>query len=135
MLPNTLTDYQKTSLHDVEVELKIGIASWERQKDKKQRVLVDVDIYRLQGKFTGTSIKACINYDKPFQFITQIWPKRAHTDLLETFVEELIAFCLKDKTADAVRVCLRKPHVYNGKATPSVEFFRLRSSRKGRKKS
>ena len=127
-------NYQKVSLHDVEVELKLGIAGWERHKEKKQRVLVDVDLFRLRGKFTGKSIRDCVNYDLPFKFITQTWSRRAHTDLLETFVEELIVLCLKDKTIDAVRVSIRKPHVYNGRATPGVEFFRMRETAKTKKK-
>lgn len=119
-------DYQKTSLHDIEVEVKVGIDTWERAGGKKQKIIVDVDLYRYQREFKGKSIKDCLNYHVPFERVTKDWAKRPHTDLLETLVEELVTFCLKDKTVDAVRVRVRKPHVYNGRATPSVEFFRQR---------
>jgi FolB domain-containing protein len=119
-------DYQKTSLHDIEVEVRLGIDAWERAGGKKQKVLVDIDLYRFQREFKGKSIKDCLNYHTPFERVTKGWAKRPHTDLLETLVEELVTFCLKDKTVDAVRVTVRKPHVYNGRATPSVEFFRHR---------
>ncbi len=127
-------NYQKTSLHDIDVEIKVGIAGWERHPQKKQKVLVDIDLFRFQSAFTGKNIKDCLDYDLPFRYVTENWPKRPHTELLETLVEELIAFCLKIKTVDAVRVSVRKPHVYNGRATPSVEFFRLRKKTNLKKK-
>jgi dihydroneopterin aldolase len=130
MMNNDLMDYQKISLHDIDVEVKVGVADWEKHPQKKQKVIVDVDLFRFQGKFNGKSIEDCISYEPPFNFVTQNWPKRSHTELLETLVEELIAFCFKIKTVDAVRVSIKKPHVYNGRATPGVEFFHLRKEKK-----
>ena len=126
----TMFDYQKTSLHDIETEIKIGIDGWERTPGKKQKVLIDIDLFRFQGAFKGKSIKDCLNYHLPFERVTKGWANRPHTELLETLVEELVTFCLKDKRVDAVKVSIRKPHVYNGRATPAVEFFRLRKKKK-----
>ncbi len=122
-----MRDYQKTSLHDVEVEIRVGLCDWERRK--KQKVLVDVDLYRFKGAFTAKKIKDCLDYDRPYKFITESWPKRPHTDLLETLAEDLAVFCLRDKKVEAVRVCIRKPQVYKGKAVPAVEFFRARKKK------
>jgi len=121
-----LQNYQKTSLTGLEIEMGIGIAPWEKTGGKTQKLVIDVDMYRYAGAFTGTDISDCIDYSAVFGYVTQNWPNRPHTDLLETLVEELVGFCLKDKTIAACRVTLSKPHVFNGRAVPSVEFFRTR---------
>ena len=123
-----LADYQKISLEDVDVEIKLGCADWE--KGKPQKVLIDVDLYTFKGKFDGKSLKDCVDYERPFLYITKTWPKRKHVILFEDIAEDLVAFCLKDKLVDAVRVRIRKPHVYNGRGTPAVEFFRIRDKSK-----
>jgi dihydroneopterin aldolase len=117
--------HHRVALKDVAVIVRIGIADWERHKP--QRLLVDVEMFRAAGAFTGKSIADCINYDEVFRFITEEWPKRPHTDLLETLVEELVAACFRDKTVAACRVAIRKPDVYDGQAVPGVEFYRVRS--------
>ncbi len=127
----SLADYQKISLEDVEVEIELGCADWERLKP--QRVLVDVDLYSFKEKYNGKSLKDCVDYERPFLYITKTWPKRGHVVLFEDLAEDLVAFCLKDKLVDAVRVRIRKPHVYNGRGTAAIEFFRTRKTQ-GRKK-
>ena len=123
-------DYQKASLYDIDIKVGIGIHPWEYRK--KQRILVDVDLYRYQGAFRGKKIGDCINYDLPFNHVTKVWPKRKHTDLVETLAEELVEFCLRIQTVDAVRVRIRKPDVYKGKAVPGIEFFRTKPAKKKR---
>ncbi len=122
-----MRDYQKTSLHDVALDVRIGILDFERKK--KQRIIVDLDLFRFRGAFKGKKIADCLDYDAPFQYITKEWPKRAHTDLIETLAEDLIAFCLKMKGVEAARVAIRKPDIYKGKATPAVAFFRMKSKK------
>ncbi len=120
-------NYHKTLLHGLEIEMSLGIVDWERVAGKKQRIVIDVDLYRWQGPFTGKTINDCMDYARVFSFVTQNWPDRAHVDLIETLAEELIGFCLQDVTVEACRVAIRKPHVFNGKAVPGVEFFRKKS--------
>ena len=108
----------------------IGIHPWEYKK--KQRILVDVDMYSFKGAFKGKKIDDCINYDLPFNYVTQVWPKRKHTGLVETLAEELVEFCLRIKDVEAVRVRIRKPDVYKGKAVPGIEFFRTKYTKKKR---
>jgi FolB domain-containing protein len=119
MMPN----YQKATLRDIEVKVGIGIFDWERKK--KQKISVDVDLFSFKTRFKGKDIKDCINYDLPYGFVMG-WAKRKHTDLLETLAEELVAFCLKIKGVDAVRVHIRKPEVYKDKCVPGIEFFRVK---------
>ena len=122
-----LRNTQTVSLTDIEVEAAVGIAEWERVPGKSQRLLVDVEIAAEMDRFTGTTIDDCFDYDRIYRHVTGDWPQRAHTDLIETLAESLIRFCLEDQRVAACRVRVRKPHVYNGRAVPGVEFVRYRA--------
>jgi 7,8-dihydroneopterin aldolase/epimerase/oxygenase len=120
--------YERVALEDLTVELQVGINQWERAPGKAQRLLVTVEMFRHRGAFTGTSVADCINYDRVYSHIAARWtPARAHIDLLEPLLEELVAVCFEDTRVEACRVAIRKPHVYNGHAVPTVEVYRLRS--------
>lgn len=124
--PFSETGYQRVGLREVVVEMHIGIADWERQPDCKQRVVVNVDMYRVLPDTPARSIDDCINYDPIHEHITREWPNRPHTDLLETLAEELVALCLDDSKVAAVRVELQKPDVYQDTAAARVEVFQRR---------
>jgi FolB domain-containing protein len=120
--------YERVALEDLTVELQVGINPWERTPGKAQRLLVTVEMFRHRGAFSGTSVADCIDYDRVYGHIAAHWtPARAHTDLLEPLLEELVAVCFEDVRVEACRVAIRKPHVYNGHAVPAVEVYRLRS--------
>ena len=120
--------YERVALEDFTVELQVGVDEWERAPGKAQRLLVTVEMFRHRGAFSGTGIADCIDYDRVYGYIAARWtPARAHIDLLEPLLEELVAVCLEDTRVEACRVAIRKPHVYNGRAVPVVEVYRLRS--------
>jgi dihydroneopterin aldolase len=120
--------YERVALEDLTVELQVGVNQWERAPGKAQRLLVTVEMFRHRGAFTGASVADCINYDRVYSHIAARWtPARAHIDLLEPLLEELVATCFEDARVEACRVAIRKPHVYNGHAVPVVEVYRLRS--------
>ena len=120
--------YERVALEDLTVELQVGINQWERAPGKAQRLLVTVELFRHRGAFTGASLADCINYDRVYSHIAARWtPARAHIDLLEPLLEELVVVCFEDARVEACRVAIRKPHVYNGQAVPVVEVYRLRS--------
>jgi dihydroneopterin aldolase len=120
--------YERVALEDLTVELQVGVNQWERAPGKAQRLLVTVEMFRHRAAFTGASVADCINYDRVYSHIVARWtPARAHIDLLEPLLEELVAVCFEDARVEACRVAIRKPHVYNGAAVPAVEVYRLRS--------
>jgi dihydroneopterin aldolase len=120
--------YERVALEDLTVELQVGVDPWERAPGKAQRLLVTVEMFRHRDRFTGTSVADCVNYDRVYRHIAAHWtPDRAHVDLLEPLLEELVAVCFEDARVQACRVAIRKPHVYNGQAVPVVEVYRLRS--------
>jgi 7,8-dihydroneopterin aldolase/epimerase/oxygenase len=124
--------YERVALEDVTVELQVGVNQWERSPGKAQRLLLTVEMFRHRGAFTGIGVADCIDYDRLYGYIAAHWtPERAHVDLLEQLLEELVAVCLEDARVEACRVAIRKPHVYNGRAVPLVEVYRLRSDISG----
>ena len=119
--------YERVALEDVTVELQVGIEQWERVSGKAQRLLVTVEMFRHRDAFTGTSVAECIDYDRVHRHIADHWTVvRPHVDLLESLLEELVTVCFEDARIEACRVAIRKPHVYNGRAVPLVEVYRLR---------
>jgi dihydroneopterin aldolase len=120
--------YERVALENVTVELQVGVEAWERAPGKAQRLLVTVEMFRRRGAFTGTALADCIDYDRVHRHIAARWtPARAHVDLLEPLLEELLAVCFEDARVEACRVGIRKPHVYDGRAVPLVEVYRLRA--------
>ena len=120
--------YERVALEDFAVELQVGVGDWERTPGKAQRLLVTVEMFRHRRAFTGASLADSIDYDRVYGHVAQRWtPTRAHVDLLETLLEELVTVCFEDTRVEACRIAIRKLHVYNGRAVPVVEVYRLRS--------
>ena len=120
--------YERVALEDLAVELRVGVSDWERTPGKAQRLLVTVETFRHRGAFAGSSLTDCIDYGRVYRHVIERWtPARAHVDLLEQLLEELVAVCFEDARVEACRVAIRKPHVYNARAVPLVEVYRLRS--------
>ena len=94
--------YERVALEDLMVELQVGVNQWERAPGKAQRLLVTVEMFRHRGAFTGASVADCINYDRVYGHIAGRWtPARAHIDLLEPLLEELIAVCFQYDRVEA----------------------------------
>jgi dihydroneopterin aldolase len=116
-------DYECVSLNGLILPLHIGIRDWERHPDRKQRVQVDVACYRPLGP-QPARIEDCLDYSRLYRYVTQQWPARGHTDLLETLAHDLLAFAFQDATVTAARVRLAKLDVYLDDAVPVVELVR-----------
>jgi 7,8-dihydroneopterin aldolase/epimerase/oxygenase len=116
------------ALEDVALEMPVGLKDWERTPGKAQRLLVSVELFRHRGALPDPRLADCLDYGRLARHLLGTWtPARAHTDLLETLIEELVALCLDDPRVEACRVTIRKPHVYNGRAVPLVEVYRTRA--------
>jgi dihydroneopterin aldolase len=123
---NPQASHQCLALRDVRVAVRVGVHAEERAAP--QLLIVDVELYRRQDRFVGTSLADCLDYDRIYAHLTQEWPKRPHVELLENLAEGLLAFCLTDSRIEACRVVIRKPEVYPGTATPEISAFRLRAA-------
>lgn len=119
--------WHRIGLEGVTVSMKVGAADFEQHPNHRQPLVIDVDLYRFAGPLPVAGLADTLDYDRLYRQLTEVWPKRAHTDLLETLAEDLLAFCFEDPRVDAVRVKLRKPAIYGGQATPVVEILRVKT--------
>lgn len=117
-------NYQKLSLRDVRVQIRVG--AFAHEKMEPQTVEVDVELYRHYDAYDGEGLDDCLNYDPIYRYLTEDWPGRDHTDLLEAWAEDLIRHCLEDGKVDACLVRIRKPDVYPGATVPEIEMLRHR---------
>ena len=113
--------YERVALEDLAVDLQVGVSDWERTPGKAQRLLITVEMFRHRGGFAGSSLADCIDYGRVYRHVTEGWtPARAHVDLREQLLEELVAVCFEDSRVEACRIAIRKHHVYDGGAVPLV---------------
>lgn len=116
--------YQCLALRGVTLQLRVGV--YAAEKAAPQPVTIDVELYRRAGRFTGTGLADCLDYDRVHRWLVETWPGRPHVELLETLAEELIGKCLEDARVEACRVVLRKPAAYGGVGVPEIEVLRRR---------
>jgi dihydroneopterin aldolase len=119
--------YERVALEDVAVEIPVGIHAEELVPGASQRVLVTLELFRHRGRLTSNSVDACLDYAPLAAHLLTSWtPARRHTGLLEALAEELVELGLGDPRVEACRVVIRKPDIYDGRATPTVEVYRVR---------
>jgi dihydroneopterin aldolase len=71
--------YERVALEDVEVDIPVGIADWERVPGKAQRLRVTIEMFRHRGAFAGAGIADCIDYSRVYRHIERHWtPARPH---------------------------------------------------------
>jgi 7,8-dihydroneopterin aldolase/epimerase/oxygenase len=121
---NHLESYQCLALRDVRVQVRVGVHRHEHEGP--QLLSVDVELYRRQDRFTGTSLADCLDYDRLYFHLTERWPEREHVPLLERLADDLAELCLEDRRVEACRVIVRKPDIYPGTATPEITVYRVR---------
>ncbi len=118
-------DRQCVALRNVAVPVRLGLL--ERERAAPQTVIVDVELWRRHRGYRGGGLAECLDYDRIHRHLTEVWPRRPHTGLLEELAEDLIAVCFADPKVEACRVRIRKPQVYGDGAVPELEVVRRRS--------
>ncbi len=114
-------------LRDVHVQASVGLHAWERHPERPSRLIVNAEMFAYAaGPVDGAGRAGIIDYD-PVRRAIAAWPDRAHVDLLETLVEELVAACFDNAAVQACRVCVVKPDIFNDAAAAGVEVFRVRA--------
>ncbi len=118
-------NWQCLALREVPLDVRLGVYPHERERP--QRVLVDVELWRRMDRFEGTSLADCLDYDRIHRWLVETWPLRGHTELLEQLAEELLAKCLEDPRVEWCRVRIRKPEAHGGRGVPEILATRRRS--------
>ncbi len=120
------SDYYKTSLVDMRLELPLGIHPWEHDPRRPQSVTLDIDVYWLRpAGFHPLAISDVVDYEQIRNDI-RAWAGHGHTKLIETLLEELLDICLRDQRVVLARVRLAKLGVFNEVREAAVEAVRRR---------
>jgi dihydroneopterin aldolase len=118
-------DWQSLALREVPLEVRLGVYDEERQRP--QRLSVDVELWRRRPPTPAAGLGDCLDYDRVYKWLVGTWPKRPHVELLESLAEELAARCLEDERVDACVVRLRKLDAYGGAGWPEITLRRRRA--------
>jgi len=111
-------------LKNFETRLSIGIHDFEKQA--KQRVIVNVDLYLdPDGKVERDHIGETVDYDFVRREIAGL-AESSHFNLQETFCERILAICLARPGVVAARVSSEKLDVYPDCESVGFEIFRTR---------
>ena len=119
--------YRRIILRNVQVEAKVGMHPWEMHPERPARLIVNVEIFVPLDENPASFV----DYD-PIREALRAWPRRPHTPLLETLVDELAALCLAHPSAAACRVSVMKPDIFNEAEGAGVEVYRVKPPAAGR---
>lgn len=123
---NPLLGHQCVALRDVRIAVRLGVYATEHVAP--QPISVDVELYRRNERAQVASLADCLDYDRIYRHLTEDWPRRPHTELLEQLADALASFCLLDARIEACRVIIRKLDIYPDSAVPEIALFRLASA-------
>jgi dihydroneopterin aldolase len=97
-------------LRNFETRISIGVHDFEKQA--KQRVIINVDLYlEPAGRIQRDHISETVDYDFLRQEVATL-ADSGHFHLQETFCERILALCLARPGVTAARVSSEKPDVY-----------------------
>jgi dihydroneopterin aldolase len=100
----------KMIANGIEVDMFVGICDFEYKQ--KQKVVVNVVAWG-KPKFKPENITECLDYSRICSLVHS-WTNREHVDLVETLLQEVIAFCFEDNRIEIVDVEILKPEVIPG---------------------
>lgn len=123
-LHRNLRQARRIFLRNFETRVSIGIHDFEKQA--KQRVLVNVDLYlEPEARAGRDSIGDTVDYDFLRVEIGRL-ADSGHFHLQETFCERILAACLARPGVVAARVSSEKPDVYPDCEAVGFEVFRVK---------
>ena len=124
-LPN-LNQYRRLFLEDYEAEIYIGV--YDHEKNAKQRVIINIDLYVPLNINTPKDdrLEEVVDYEFMRESI-RTHTQRGHIHLQETLCDNLAAAMLAHPKVMAVRVSTSKPEAYPDCLSVGVEIFHIKA--------
>ena len=124
LLHPRLADCRRIFVRNFELEVSIGF--YEAERNKRQRVLLDIDVFVPLSLTMPRRDEAheVIDYDFIRRAVVELTATR-HFNLQETLLEHVVHACLAKTGVRAVRAVTQKPDIYPGAMTVGIEVFRF----------
>jgi dihydroneopterin aldolase len=121
----SLADCRRLFLRNYEININIGVHDFE--KNRAQRVVINVDLYIPLSMSTplADKLREVVDYD----FMRSTIAARVaqgHIHLQETLCDDVAGIMLAHPRVRAVRVSTEKPDVYPDCEAVGVEIFRIK---------
>lgn len=117
----------KIIVKDLNVDVRIGLHDHEKEHGRSQRIIVNVELFAgVSGYLKDAGHDTIIDYDDIYTGIQQ-WSQNDHTELIETYLSDLLGLCFRYDTVTAARVSITKPDVFEDAEQVGVEVFMTRS--------
>jgi 7,8-dihydroneopterin aldolase/epimerase/oxygenase len=109
-----------------DLELKALIGIYPHEKEKPQRVIVNIDLSVKEGDGPkDDDISHVVSYEIVVKKVEAIIAE-GHVNLVETLCEKIAASCLTDRRVAAARVRVEKPDIIPHARSVGVEIERAR---------
>jgi 7,8-dihydroneopterin aldolase/epimerase/oxygenase len=125
----TSGDHVRVRLRNVTVEARCGVHPWERHPERPNKLTINIDLYA-PLRNGPMEPQGYIDYDHIRDFLKS-FPKRPHTELLETLVDEIVGQCFLCDRVDSCRVSILKQDIFNEAEGAGIEAFRTREAWEG----
>lgn len=124
LLDSRLADCRRIFVRHFELEVSIGF--YDIEKTRRQRVLLDIDVFVPMSISTPRDDQPheVVDYDFVRRAVVSLTADR-HFNLQETLLECVVDACLAKHGVRAVRAISQKPDIYPGDMTVGIEVFRF----------
>jgi dihydroneopterin aldolase len=121
-------NYRRIILRNVQVEARVGLHPWELHPERPTRLIINVEMFvPLKPAREEETAATIVDYDAIREAL-RTWPRRPHTPLLETLVDEVAELCLAHPRVMACRVSIMKPDIFSEAEGVGIEVYRTRSA-------
>ncbi|MCB9983901.1 MAG: dihydroneopterin aldolase [Rhodospirillales bacterium] len=119
--------FVKVIVKDLVVDVRIGLHDHEKADGRSQRIIVNVELFAgVQGYLKDANRETIIDYDDIYSGIKQ-WSQNGHTELIETYLQDLLGLCFRYEKVTAARVSITKPDIFENADQVGVEVFMTRA--------
>lgn len=109
------------------MDVRIGLHDHEKAGGRSQRVIVNVELFAdTKGYLSDARPETIIDYDDIYNGI-QAWSQNRHTELIETYLADLLSLCFDYQKVTAARVSITKPDIFENAERVGVEVFMTRA--------
>lgn len=116
----------KILLKDMAVNIRIGLLAHERQGGRRQRVIVNAELFAGPVDYLkDVSPHNIIDYGVLLTAVKS-WEQREHVELIETYINEFLGVAFRDPRIEACRVSILKAEICEEADGAGVEVFMRR---------